>query len=65
MIIKHIVYTHQTMNVYTNDFLVKLKRKNYLTPTHYIDYINTFLNLVNEKTDIITQQVIIRRVILQ
>lgn len=59
MIINHIVYTHLTMNVYTNDFLIKLKRKNYLTPTHYIDYISTFLNLVKEKTDITTQQVII------
>lgn len=53
------------MNVYTNDFLIKLKRKNYLTPTHYIDYINTFLNLVNEKTDITTQQVITKRIIPQ
>lgn len=45
------------MNDYTNDFLVKLKRKNYLTPTHYLDYINTYFNLIHEKTIITTQQV--------
>lgn len=47
------------MSVYTNDFLVKLKRKNYLTPTHYLDYINVYLNLIDEKSTIITRQVII------
>lgn len=46
------------MNDYTNDFLLKLKRKNYLTPTHYLDYINTYLNLIHEKTNMTTQQVI-------
>lgn len=58
IIINHIVYTHQTMSIYTNDFLVKLKRKNYLTPTHYLDYINSYLNLINEKSNITKQQVI-------
>lgn len=58
IIINHIVYTHQTMTGYTNDFLVKLKRKNYLTPTHYLDYINSYLNLINEKSNITKQQVI-------
>lgn len=45
------------MNDYTNDFLVKLKRKNYLTPTHFLDYINSYLNLIHEKTDMTTHQV--------
>jgi len=47
------------MSVYTNDFLVKLKRKNYLTPKHYLDYINTYLNLIDEKSAIVARQVII------
>lgn len=46
------------MNGYTNDFLVKLKRKNYLTPTHYLDNINSYLYLVKEKSNFTTQQVI-------
>lgn len=46
------------MNGYTNDFLMKLKRKNYLTPTHYLDYINSYLYLINEKSNITKQQVI-------
>lgn len=59
IITNHIVYTHKTMSVYTNDFLVKLKRKNYLTPTHYLDFINVYLNLIDEKSTIIARQVII------
>lgn len=47
------------MSVYTNDFLVKLKRKNYLTPKHYLDYINLYLNLIDEKSSIVARQVII------
>lgn len=46
------------MSGYTSDFLLKLKRHNYLTPTHYLDFINTYLNLINEKSNMITQQVI-------
>jgi len=58
-ITNHIVYTHKTMSVYTYDFLVKLKRKNYLTPKHYLDYIHVYLNLIEEKSAIIARQVII------
>lgn len=47
------------MSVYTHDFLVKLKRKNYLTPKHYLDYINVYLNLIDEKSAIVARQVII------
>jgi len=47
------------MSRYNTEFLVKLKRKNYLTPTHYLDHINSYLNLVDEKLNITTQQVII------
>lgn len=50
------------MSVYTSDFLVKLKRKNYLTPKHYLDYINVYLNLIDEKSAIVARQVIIIRV---
>eukprot|EP00102_Acyrthosiphon_pisum_P015188 XP_008185630.2 PREDICTED: dynein heavy chain 10, axonemal [Acyrthosiphon pisum] len=56
IITNHIVYTHKTMNVYTNDFLVKLKRKNYVTPKHYLDYINVYLNLIDEKSAIVARQ---------
>lgn len=44
---------------YTSDFLAKLKRKNYLTPTHYLDYINVYLNLIDDKSISIKRQVII------
>jgi len=47
------------MSVYTNDFLVKLKRRNYLTPKHYLDFINLYLNLIDEKSSIVAYQVIL------
>lgn len=53
------VYTHQSIYVYTNDFYAKLKRRNYLTPTHYCDYINSYTNFIDDKSNSITQQVII------
>lgn len=59
IITNHIVYTHKTMSVYTNDFLVKLKRRNYLTPKHYLDFINLYLNLIDEKSSIVVHQVIL------
>lgn len=44
---------------YTHDFLVKLKRKNYLTPTHYLDFINVYIHLIDEKSTNTMKQVII------
>lgn len=60
IVVNHIVYTHLSMNGYNNTFLAKLKRRNYLTPTNYLDYINSYLNLVDEKLNVTTQQVINR-----
>lgn len=53
------VYVHQSVYVYTDDFYTKLKRRNYLTPTHYCDFVNLYLNFIEEKSNSITQQVII------
>lgn len=58
------VYVHQSMSNYTNDFLVRLKRKNYLTPTHYLDFINLYLYLIDEKSNTTTQQVILKYIMV-
>ncbi|KAI8122976.1 axonemal, Dynein heavy chain 10 [Lucilia cuprina] len=55
-IIKHVVYVHSTMHHYSKDYLQKLRRNNYVTPKHYLDYINTYLKLLEEKNTFISSQ---------
>ncbi|XP_037820573.1 dynein heavy chain 10, axonemal isoform X1 [Lucilia sericata] len=55
-IIKHVVYVHSTMHLYSKDYLQKLRRNNYVTPKHYLDYINTYLKLLEEKNTFISTQ---------
>lgn len=56
-IIDHVVHVHQTVTEkYTPDFLLKLRRKNYVTPKHYLDFITTYLKLLQEKDAYIKAQ---------
>lgn len=55
-IIAHVVHVHGSISGYTNDFLVKLRRKNYVTPKHYLDFIQSYLKLLEEKDSYITGQ---------
>ncbi|XP_060518939.1 LOW QUALITY PROTEIN: dynein axonemal heavy chain 10 [Cylas formicarius] len=48
-IIEHVVHVHQTVNQFTADFAMTLRRKNYVTPKHYLDFISTYLRLLREK----------------
>ena len=45
----HIVKVHQSVSRFSKEFLQKLRRANYVTPKHYLDYINTYLKLLEEK----------------
>ncbi|KAK5648316.1 hypothetical protein RI129_003208 [Pyrocoelia pectoralis] len=56
IIVEHVVFVHQTVGQFTVDFLVKLRRKNFVTPKHYLDYISTYLRLLEEKNNYITAQ---------
>ncbi|KAM0726763.1 Dynein axonemal heavy chain 10 [Formica fusca] len=53
MIVNHIVYVHTSVLQYTVDFATKLKRRNYVTPRHFLDFINTYLKLLTEKKNFI------------
>ncbi|XP_051175007.1 dynein axonemal heavy chain 10 [Leptopilina boulardi] len=55
-IVQHIVDVHISVGHYTEDFHTKLRRRNYVTPKHYLDFINTYLNLLTEKKEFITGQ---------
>ncbi|XP_058981464.1 dynein axonemal heavy chain 10-like [Musca domestica] len=55
-IMHHVVHVHSSMHHYSKDYLQKLRRNNYVTPKHYLDYINTYLRLLEEKNSFITMQ---------
>lgn len=52
----HMVHVHKSVGRYTADFLTILRRRNYVTPKDYLDFINTFLRLLIEKRDYINAQ---------
>ncbi|RLU20605.1 hypothetical protein DMN91_007218 [Ooceraea biroi] len=52
-IVDHIVYVHTSVLQHTVDFTTKLRRRNYVTPRHFLDFINTYLKLLTEKRDFI------------
>lgn len=55
-VISHVVLVHSSVGRYTIDFLNQLKRKNYVTPKHYLDFISTYLDLLEQKNQFIIAQ---------
>lgn len=46
VIATHVVHVHSSLVYYSAQFLLKLRRKNFVTPKHYLDFINTYLKLI-------------------
>ncbi|XP_017478046.1 PREDICTED: dynein heavy chain 10, axonemal [Rhagoletis zephyria] len=55
-IIDHVVHVHTTIQMYSREYLLKLRRNNYVTPKHYLDFINTYLRLLEERNNFISMQ---------
>ncbi|XP_071441594.1 dynein axonemal heavy chain 10 [Hetaerina americana] len=55
-IVSHVVHVHQSTLNYIVQFEMKLRRKNYVTPKHYLDFILNYLSLLNEKDNFIVSQ---------
>lgn len=55
---KHVVHVHSSVQQYSLDFAVKLRRNNYVSPKHYLDYQQVYLSLYEDRMDFITAQVI-------
>lgn len=55
-IVAHVVHVHCSLAYYSQQFLAKLRRRNFVTPKHYLDYINTYLKLIEEKNTFIARQ---------
>ena len=56
-VVSHIVNVHQSVGEHSKIFLQKLRRNNYVTPKNYLDFINTYLKLLEEKDKAILAQV--------
>ncbi|XP_069789574.1 dynein axonemal heavy chain 10 isoform X2 [Narcine bancroftii] len=55
-VIEHVVMVHGSSEEYSLIFLQKLRRSNYVTPKNYLDFINTYSRLLNEKNQFIFAQ---------
>ncbi|XP_063171723.1 dynein axonemal heavy chain 10 [Candoia aspera] len=55
-VIAHIVMVHGSVGLYSKKFLQKLRRSNYVTPKNYLDFINTYSKLLDEKNNFILAQ---------
>ncbi|XP_023379661.1 dynein heavy chain 10, axonemal-like, partial [Pteropus vampyrus] len=49
-LVEHVVLVHQSVGEFSIQFLQKLRRSNYVTPKNYLDFINTYSKLLDEKT---------------
>jgi dynein heavy chain len=56
-VVSHIVLVQQSVVVYSKKFLQRLRRSNYVTPKNYLDFINTYLRLLDDKDKSILAQV--------
>lgn len=53
----HVVYVHESLHHYTREFRQILRRRNYVTPKHYLDYVTTYIRLLDEKSSYISKQI--------
>lgn len=52
-IIDHVCMVHSSVDHYSKLFLQKLRRCNYVTPKNYLDFINTYSSLLEDKDEFI------------
>ncbi|XP_063271579.1 dynein axonemal heavy chain 10 [Prinia subflava] len=55
-VIDHIVMVHESVGVFSKKFLEKLRRRNHVTPKNYLDFLNTYAKLLEEKNEFILAQ---------
>lgn len=54
----HVVHVHESLTYYTQEFLTVLRRRNYVTPKHYLDYVTTYIRLLDDKSSFIMKQIV-------
>jgi dynein heavy chain len=58
-VVEHVVFVQETVVKYSKEFLLKLRRVNYVTPKNYLDFINTYNKLLEEKDKYVLEQVLL------
>jgi dynein heavy chain len=56
-IVEHFVHVHTSVSAYTEELFLRLRRSNHVSPKHYLDFIDTYLRLLEEKNAHIRDQV--------
>jgi dynein heavy chain len=54
----HVVHVHESLTYYTQEFITILRRRNYITPKHYLDYVTTYIRLLDDKSSFIMKQIV-------
>lgn len=49
-IVEHVVHVHNSVRDYSQQYLQSVRRKNFVTPKHYLDFISTYLRLIGMHT---------------
>ena len=52
-VIAHVRMVHESVGEYSKMFLQKLRRSNYVTPKNYLDFISTYVKLLEDKDNFI------------
>ncbi|XP_058707745.1 dynein axonemal heavy chain 10 [Poecile atricapillus] len=55
-VIDHMVMVHESVEDFSRKFLEKLRRRNHVTPKNYLDFLNTYAKLLEEKNEFILAQ---------
>ncbi|KAJ3602266.1 hypothetical protein NHX12_030025 [Muraenolepis orangiensis] len=55
-VIAHVRMVHESVGEYSKMFLQKLRRSNYVTPKNYLDFISTYVKLLQDKDEYIQAQ---------
>ena len=56
-VVEHIVYVHLSVADYSKKFLQKWRRVNHVTPKNYLDFINSYTDLLKQKDKFFLDQV--------
>lgn len=51
-IIEHVVHVHKSMNKYTYRYSHELNRLNHVSPKHYLEFIQTYINLMGKSLEL-------------
>jgi dynein heavy chain len=55
-VVSHVVFVHETVGTFSTEYEQKLRRVNHVTPKNYLDFINSYARLLQEKDKFVLDQ---------